>query len=191
MKRKIGNQNVLYPTPVTVVGALVNGKVNFLNIAHVGILNAGAPHLISLGMGKTHFTNDGIRENKTFSVNILSQDRLVEADYVGLVSGAKTDKSAVFDTFFGELKTAPLITNCPLSMECRLYDTYNLKTHDVFIGEIVATYADDDVLTGGKVDLAKVRPLLFDMSSVKYWSLGPAVGSCWNAGKQYKKQPGT
>ena len=187
MKRKIGNQNVLYPTPVTVVGALVNGKVNFLNISHVGILNAGSPHLISLGMGKTHHTNDGIRENKTFSVNILSQNRIVEADYVGLVSGAKTDKSGVFDTFFGELKTAPLIKNCPLSMECRLYDTYDLKTHDVFIGEIVATYADEDVLTDGKVDLAKVRPLLFDMSSMKYWSLGPAVGNCWNEGKQYKK----
>ena len=106
MKKKIGNQNVLYPTPVTVVGALVNGKINFLNIAHVGILNAKAPHLISLGMGKMHHTNAGIRENKTFSVNILSQEQMVEADYVGLVSGTRTDKSGVFETFFGELKTA-------------------------------------------------------------------------------------
>jgi len=186
MKKKIGNQNVLYPSLVTIVGALVNGKVNFLNVAHVGILNAGAPHLISIGMNKAHHTNNGIRENKTFSVNILSQDQMVEMDYVGLVSGGKTDKSAVFETFFGELKTAPLIQNCPLSMECKLYDTYELKTHDVFIGEIAATYADEAVLTDGKVDLAKVKPLLFDMSSLKYWTLGEAQGSCWNAGKQYK-----
>jgi flavin reductase (DIM6/NTAB) family NADH-FMN oxidoreductase RutF len=108
-------------------------------------------------------------------------------DYVGLVSGSKTDKSGVFDTFFGELKTAPIIQNCPLSMECRLYDTYELKTHDVFIGEIVATYADEDILSDGKVDLKKVKPLLFDMASKKYWSLGPAVGNCWSVGKQYKK----
>jgi flavin reductase (DIM6/NTAB) family NADH-FMN oxidoreductase RutF len=187
MKRKIGNQNVLYPTPVTIVGALVNGKANFLNVAHVGILNAAAPHLISLGMGKPHHTNIGIRANKTFSVNILSQDRIVEADYVGLVSGGKTDKSGVFEIFFGELETAPLIRNCPLSMECRLHDTYELKTHDVFIGEIVSTYADESVLTDGKVDIAKVKPLLFDMSSMKYWSLGQPVGNCWNAGKQYGK----
>jgi flavin reductase (DIM6/NTAB) family NADH-FMN oxidoreductase RutF len=187
MKRKIGNQNVLYPTPVTIVGALVNGKVNFLTVSHVGILNAGSPHLISFGMGKTHYTNGGIRENKTFSVNILSQERMIEADYVGLVSGAKTDKSGVFASFFGELTTAPLIKDCPLSMECRLYDTYELKTHDVFIGEIVATYVDEAVLTEGKIDLAKVRPLLFDMSSMKYWSLGPAIGNCWSAGKQYQK----
>lgn len=187
MKRKIGNQNVLYPMPVTIVGALVNGKANFLNVAHVGILNAAAPHLISLGMGKPHHTNIGIRANKTFSMNILSQDRIVEADYVGLVTGGKVDKSGVFEIFFGELETAPLIRNCPLSMECRLHDTYELKTHDVFIGEIVSTYAEESVLTDGKVDIAKVKPLLFDMSSMKYWSLGQPVGNCWNAGKQYGK----
>ena len=187
MKKKIGNSNVIYPMPVMIVSALVNGKINFINVAHVGILNASAPHLISLGMGKIHHTNSGIRENKTFSVNILSQNQMVEMDYVGMVSGSKTDKSSVFKTFFGELKTAPIIENCPLSMECRLHDIYELKTHDVFIGEIIATYADEEVLTEGNVDLAKVKPLLFDMSSRKYWSLGQAMGNCWNVGKQYKK----
>ena len=187
MKKKIGDQNVLYPTPVTVVATLVNGKVNFINVAHVGIVNAQAPHLISLGMNKAHHSNIGIRENRTFSVNIFSVDKIVEVDYVGLVSGSKTDKSAVFETFFGELQTAPIIRDCPLSMECRLHDTYETKTHDLFIGEIAATYADDAVLTGGKVDLAKVRPLLFDMSSRKYWSLGTPVGDCWSAGKKLLK----
>jgi len=187
LKKKIGDQNVLYPTPVTVVAALVNGKVNFINVAHVGIVNAQAPHLISLGMNKAHHTNIGIRENGTFSVNVFSIDKMAEVDYVGLVSGSKTDKSAVFETFFGELKTAPIIRDCPLSMECRLHDTYETKTHDLFIGEITATYADESVLTGGKVDLAKVRPLLFDMSSRKYWSLGTPVGDCWGAGKNLIK----
>jgi flavin reductase (DIM6/NTAB) family NADH-FMN oxidoreductase RutF len=187
MKRKIGDQNVLYPTPVTVVAALVNGKVNFINIAHVGIVNAHAPHLITLGMNKAHHTNRGIRETRTFSVNIFSVDKIAEVDYVGLVSGSKTDKSGVFETFFGELKTAPIIRDCPLSMECRLHDIYETTTHDLFIGEIAATYADDAVLTGGKVDLAKVKPLLFDMSSIQYWTVGGPVGACWNAGKKLMK----
>lgn len=186
MKRKIGNQNVLYPLPVTVIGALVKGKVNFINISHVGVLNAAAPHLISLSMAKVHHTNAGIRENRTFSINLVGIDNLVAADYVGLVSGRSTDKSAVFPVFYGELKTAPLIEKCPLSMECRLHDIYDLPSHDIMIGEIVATYADDAVLTEGEVDLAKARPLLFDMGSRKYWSLGPAVGDCWRSGKKYR-----
>jgi flavin reductase (DIM6/NTAB) family NADH-FMN oxidoreductase RutF len=185
MKTKIGNQNVLYPTPVTVVGALVQGRVNFINISHVGILNAAPPHLISLSMGKAHHTNAGIKENRTFSVNLMGPGNLVAADYVGMVSGRTTDKSAVFTVFYGELRTAPLVQECPLSMECRLRDVYDLPTHDVMIGEVVATYADEAVLTAGRVDIAKARPLLFDMGSRKYWSLGPALGDCWRSGKDY------
>ena len=68
----------------------VNGKPTFLNISHVGILNASAPHLISLSMSKSHYTNAGIKELGTFSVNILSADQVVQADYVGMVSGWTT-----------------------------------------------------------------------------------------------------
>ena len=186
MKEKIGRQNVLYPTPVTVVAALVEGKVNFINICHVGIINASPPHLISLSMSKAHHTNAGIREEKAFSVNLMTKDELVKADYVGLVSGRRTDKSTVFKTFFGELGNAPIIEECPLSMECRLFDTYEIKTHDIFIGEIVATWAEGSVVTEGKVDIAKVHPLLFDMSSREYWSLGESVGHCWKDGRSYE-----
>ncbi|OHD13630.1 MAG: hypothetical protein A2086_00715 [Spirochaetes bacterium GWD1_27_9] len=188
MKTKIGNQNVLYPMPVTVVGAIVNGKINFINIAHVGILSVktpSQPHLISLGMNKIHYTNAGIKETKTFSVNLMSVNEIIPADYVGLVSGENNDKSQVFETFFGELKTAPIIKNCPLSMECKLYDVYNTPQHDIFIGEVVATYADEKILTDGKVDISKANPLLFDMNTIQYWSLGKVVGKCWSEGKKY------
>ena len=80
-----------------------------------------------------------------------------------------------------------MIKACPLNMECRLYDTYDTPTHDLFIGEIVETYADESVLSDGKVDIKKVQPLLFDMSSIKYWSLGEIVANCWNVGKKLKK----
>jgi flavin reductase (DIM6/NTAB) family NADH-FMN oxidoreductase RutF len=104
---------------------------------------------------------------------------------VGTFSGKTVDKSQVFEVFYGGLKTAPIIAGCPLSMECKLYDVYELPQFDVFIGEIVETYADENVLTDGKVDLSKVNPLLFDMTSVQYWSLGKAAGKCWNIGRQY------
>jgi flavin reductase (DIM6/NTAB) family NADH-FMN oxidoreductase RutF len=187
MKKKLGGINVLYPTPTTIVGAMVNGKPNFLTIAHIGIVNHAKPHLISLSLGKAHYTNAGIKEKKALSVNIPSEDLVIETDYVGIVSGKKTDKSGVFDIFYGELKSAPMIKACPLNMECKLYDTYDTPTHDLFIAEIVQTYVDEAVLTEGKVDINKVKPLLFDMSSIKYWSLGDAVANCWNVGKQLKK----
>lgn len=188
MKTKLGGINVLYPTPTTIVGAIVEGKPNFITIAHIGIVNHAQPYLISLSIAKAHYTNAGIKENKAFSVNIPSEDLVVATDYVGLVSGKKTDKSKVFEVFYGNLKKAPMIAECPVNMECKLYDIYDTPTHDLFIGEIFETYADESVLEKGKVDLARVKPLLFDMSSVKYWSVGQPVAGCWNVGMQMKKR---
>ena len=56
MKTRIGSMNALYPMPVVLVGTLVKGTPNFITVAHVGILNANAPHLVSIGLGKVHFS---------------------------------------------------------------------------------------------------------------------------------------
>lgn len=188
MKKTLDGINLLYPTPTTIVGAKVEGRPNFITIAHIGIVNHAKPFLISLSMGKPHYTNAGIKENKAFSVNIPSEDLVVATDYVGLVSGKKKDKSDVFEIFYGRLESAPMISECPINMECKLYDVYDTPTHDLFIGEIVETYAEESVLVDGRVDLSRVKPLLFDMSSVQYWSIGQTVARCWNVGKKMKQK---
>ncbi len=183
----IGAVNALYPMPTTLVGATVNGKANFLAVAHVGILNHGTPQYLSIGLAKVHYSNAGISENRSFSICLPSEDLMVETDYCGIKTGKKVDKSTLFDVFHGELKTAPMIRQCPVNMELKLHDVLDFNTHDIFIGELVQTYADDTVLNNGKIDIAKLRPLLFDMASVKYWRLGEAIGNCWNIGKSLKR----
>jgi len=187
-RRTLGGINLLHPTLATLVGTTVNGKPNFITIAHIGIFTHGKPNLISLGMGKTHYSNQGIKENRTFSVNIPSENLVQETDYVGLYSGKKHDKSGLFEIFYGELKTAPMIRECPVSMECKLHNVYDTPSHDVFIGEIVETYVDESILIDDAVDISAVKPLLFDMSSRKYWSLGDEKAKSWNVGKEIKKK---
>jgi flavin reductase (DIM6/NTAB) family NADH-FMN oxidoreductase RutF len=184
--KSIGPINALYPMPTTLVGATVNGKPNFLAVAHVGILNHGTPQYLSTGLAKFHYSNIGIHENKTFSICLPSEDLMAETDYCGIMTGKKTDKSALFDIFYGEVETAPMIRQCPVNMELKLHDVLDFETHDIFIGELVQTYADDSVIAEGKIDIARLRPLLFDMASKKYWALGHPVGNCWNAGKSLK-----
>jgi len=183
--KEIGAVNLLYPTPTTLVGAMVNGKPNFITIAHIGIMTH--TH-ISLGINKVHYSNAGIKENKTFSVCLPSEDLMVETDYCGIMTGKRTDKAALFDVFYGELKTAPMIRECPVCMECSLERIVDFPSHDIFIGEITQTYVNESVLSDGNVDIAKVRPLLFDMSSKKYWALGTELGKCWNVGKKLKEK---
>lgn len=184
--KPIGPVNALYPMPTTLVGVTVNGKPNFLAVAHVGILNHGSPQYLSIGLAKVHYSNAGIRENQAFSICLPSEDLMVETDFCGIMTGKKTDKAALFDLFYGELKTAPMIRQCPVNMELRLHDVLDFDTHDIFIGRLVQTHAADSVLKAGKIDIAKMRPLLFDMASVQYWRLGPPVGKCWNVGKSLK-----
>ena len=94
--------------PVSLVGAHVDGKPNFLAVAWFTMVSYKPPR-IAIALGKGHYTNPGIKENKTFSVCLPSEDMAEITDYCGIVSGNKTDKSEIFDLFYGELKTAPMI----------------------------------------------------------------------------------
>ena len=93
MKKNIGNVLALYPTPAVVVGTEVNGKVNWLLVAHVGIIGHDQ---IMLSMFKKHYTNEGVKQTGKVSVNMVNEAMLERADYVGCTSGAKADKSDVF-----------------------------------------------------------------------------------------------
>ena len=145
-KINLGAKNCLFPSLTTLVGANVGGAPNYITIAYVGIMDHGS---ISLSMNKVHYTNAGIKENGTFSVNIPSVEMVIKTDYFGLVSGKRVDKAKLVQTFYGELETAPMIEQCPINMECRLRQTVDFPKHDVFIGEIVATCCDESVLTDG------------------------------------------
>ena len=186
--KPIGPVNALYPMPTTLVGTTVNGQPNFLAVAHVGILNHGTPQYLSIGLHKSHYSNAGIHANRTFSICLPSEKLLVETDYCGITTGKNTNKAAIFDIFYGELKTAPMIRACPLNMEMKLLEVLDLKKHDIFVGELVQTYAAEDVHNDGVVDISRLKPLLFDMASKKYWSLGTAIGQCWGAGKALKRK---
>ncbi len=184
MKIDIGSKNCLYPLPTTLVGVNVQRKPTYITVAHVGIMDLGS---ISLGLSKVHYSNLGIKENKTFSVNIPSVDMVEKTDYCGLVSGRNVNKGSLFETFYGVLKTAPMIEECPINMECELYKTVDFPNHDIFIGKIIKTYCDSEILEEGIVDFAKVQPILFVMNDKSYWNLGERLAKAWNIGRKFNE----
>ena len=107
-------------------------------------------------------------------------------EYCGIVSGKKTDKSEIFDLFYGELKTAPLIRDCPLCIECKLVEIVESGLNEIFIGEIMGIYTEERFLTDGKLDFKKMKPLILSQPDTSYWRLGEQVGKAWNIGKRYK-----
>jgi flavin reductase (DIM6/NTAB) family NADH-FMN oxidoreductase RutF len=121
-------------------------------------MNVGKPNYISISSRKGHYSNIGIKEKGTFSINIPSEDMVEETDYCGIFSGKEVDKSTIFEIFYGEMKTAPMVSQALINMECKLYKIIDFPAHDLFIGEIVETHCDEKILTNNAVDLSKVKP---------------------------------
>lgn len=175
MKKNIGSVMGLYPTPLAVVGAMVLGRVNWVLVGHLGIMGHDR---VMISLAKPHFTNQGILESGLCSVNIVDEAMLPQADEAGRVSGAKTDKSGLFAWHAGEAG-APVADASPLVMECSVADVYETKGFDNFILKIENTYADERVLNDqGKIDYAKLKPVLFEMPTYSYLRAGEVLGRC-------------
>ena len=184
-KINLGSTIPAYPMPVSLVGAHVDGKANFLAVAWFSMVSYKPPR-IAIALGKGHYTNPGIKENKTFSVCLPSEDMAEITDYCGIVSGKKTDKSEIFNLFYGELNTAPMIIDCPLNMECTLVEIVESSLNEIFIGEIVGTYTEERFLSDGKSDFKKIKPLILSQPDTSYWRLGEPLAKAWSIGKKYK-----
>lgn len=174
-KENIGSLVALYPKPLTVVGAEVNGKVNWLVVGHTGIIGHNR---IILSMNDKHYTNIGIHQTGRLSINLVSREMLPKADYAGSVSGADTDKSTLFAYHIGE-NGAPLIDESPLSMECKVVDEFKTDGFDNFICEVAATYVAKDMLNeNGRPDYTRLKPVLFEFPTYSYLATGEVIGRC-------------
>lgn len=180
-KKNIGNLLALYPKPLTVVGAEVEGKVNWLVVGHTGIIGHDR---ILVSMSKSHHTNQGIKKSKKLSINLVSREMLPKADYVGSVSGASVDKSGVFDYHWGA-NGSPVIDASPLTMECDVVDIYETDGFDNFICSVANTYAAPDVLAAdGNLDYTRLKPVLFTFPGYSYLATGEVIGKCLKLDKE-------
>jgi flavin reductase (DIM6/NTAB) family NADH-FMN oxidoreductase RutF len=179
-KVKLGAGIVNYPMPVALIGTCGGSRVNFMTCAWLSMASFAPPRIaISLG---NHMTRNTIRETGVFSVCFPSKKDATDVDYCGLVSGAKADKSGVFHTFTGETG-APMAEECGLCVECRLNHIDVNGSNETLVGDIVGVYADESVLTGGKVDLKKLDPLILSQMDTRYFTLGQDAGKAWGIGR--------
>lgn len=185
-KKAIGAGSYLYPMPTVLIGTLVHGKPNFITIGYCGIVNHEPP-VFTFGSDKNHYSNLGIKQNGCFSVNLPSVKLLAQTDFCGTVSGRETDKSRLFKIFYGKLERAPMIDECPLTMECKLIKVdETIGSHEIFLGEIVETYVENECLNNGIPDIAKLDPVLFSMYDWRYWKVGDNVGHVGHESKKVK-----
>lgn len=182
-KTTLGPQTLLFPMPATLIGAQVDSKPNYMTAAWCAIA-AYKPPSVAVAIRKERYTLKGVREQGTFSVNVSSSTMAKETDHCGLCSGKIKGKSQIFTAFYGELKTAPLIEECPVNLECVAIHCLDLGSHTLVVGEIIQTYISGYCLTDKKVDPGKVDPLIFITGTLKYHRLGDEIAPAFAIGKE-------
>ena len=186
MRKKYGAKTWLYLEPVLILATYnEDGSANAMNAAWGGISNTNE---ISICLDRNHKTTKNILRGVDFTVSPGTKDKLIECDYVGIVSANNTpDKLSKigFTTTKSEFVNAPIINELPMTLECRLI-SYDEKT-EILKGEIVNVSADEKVLTNGKIDVSKLAPITFDAVNNAYHVVGEKVGNAFRDGLSIKK----
>lgn len=176
MVKKLMEQVDIYtsfPSPIALVSCSDGrGKSNVTTLAWVGTV-CSEPPVVSIAIRRGRHSHDLIKASGEFVVNVPTEELLRATDICGTLSGRNTDKwekTGLTQVPATRVK-APLIAECPISFECVVREVLSPGSHDVFLGEVVASHIDEGLLRpDGKVDSARVRPLLYFMR--EYWALG-------------------
>lgn len=185
MRKNFGAKPWTYPQPVFILGSYnEDGTPNAMNAAWGGI---SSDEEVCICVDSSHLTTKNILARKAFTVSIGTEATLVACDYVGIVSGKKEPKKvekAGFHTVKSELVDAPIIEELPLTLECRLI-SYDPETCHMF-GQILNVSADESILTDGKIDVTKLKPITFDSVGHGYYGLSARVGNAFKDGAKLK-----
>jgi flavin reductase (DIM6/NTAB) family NADH-FMN oxidoreductase RutF len=190
MKIQLGSLPYIYPVPIVLVGANVTNQANFETIGDVGLMGIKPP-IVYISSGVDHFTNQGILENGTFSINFPSTGMLALVDYCGQVSGKEVDKGALFEVFYGELGNAPLIQECPVNLECRVIKEFSIQHRQIFVGQVICTHVTENYVSKQEdrvtiANLSQLDPILYALDN-NYYRIGSSIGIGYQEAKKFIK----
>lgn len=189
MKRSLGAKSLVFPTPVFVIGSYgKKGEPNLMTAAWAGIC-CSMPPAIGVSLRKATYTYGNLMDRKAFTVNVPSEDMVVEADYFGMATGRDQDKFAAagFTPVRSDLVDAPYIEECAMVLECRLMQTVEIGLHTQFIGEIMDVKVDEDTLDQqGLCQISKIKPFIYAHDDHNYYRIGSMLARGFDAGKAIK-----
>lgn len=149
---------MLYPLPAVMVSCGDEKESNIITIAWTGIVNTNPPMTYVSVMKKRH-SHDIIERSGEFVINLASADMVKALDYCGVKSGRDVDKwkELGLTKGDGDVVSAPMIAESPVSLECKVVQQIELPSHDMFMAEIVAVHvAEDYIREDGSYDLSSM-----------------------------------
>ena len=188
MRKKLNITEGIFPMPVLMIATYnEDGGVNVMNAAW-GTMQE-RDH-VALNLTETHKTEKNIKARGAFTVSIADAAHVLEADYLGVVSGNRvTNKfeNSGLTANKAEMVDAPVINEFPLCLECEFVEYQNGKYGCGVIGKVVNVTADESVMVGDKIDISLVNAIAFDPYTHGYYKVTERVGNAFKDGLQLKK----
>jgi flavin reductase (DIM6/NTAB) family NADH-FMN oxidoreductase RutF len=177
-KRLVQPFRPVYPSPAALVtSASEDGRPNIITLGEVFNISIREPVILGIAIAKPRYSHELISATREYVVNFPTSAMVEIVDGCGSISGRHVDKFAEFrlTPVAGEKVGPPLIAECPLNVECRVLDIWELGDHDLFLGEAVAEHVAEEALDeGGRIRVDKLDPLCYVHS--EYWSCGRRLG---------------
>jgi flavin reductase (DIM6/NTAB) family NADH-FMN oxidoreductase RutF len=167
----------LMPVPVTLLSSVAeDGSMNVMTVSWAGVA-CSTPPVVSVAIRPERHSYGLIRETGEFVLNLPSVSLLRTVDFCGTASGRHVAKfaEAQLTPIPGLKVRAPMIRECPVNLECVVRNSLVLGSHVLFLAEVVAMHADDEVVENGGVIIGRVAPLAYDPFGGDYWSLKEVV----------------
>ncbi len=152
---------LLAPVPAALVSCGTMENPNALTVAWTGI-TCSDPPMTYLSVRPERYSYEIIKNSGEFVIN-LTTGAMVRATASVLTAEPANEVSA------------PVITQSPLSLECKVRQIIPLGSHDMFLAEIVAVDVEEKLLDeAGKLHLEKAGLMAY--SHGEYFAMGKKIG---------------
>ena len=149
MKKTAKNKVLcMQPVPKTLVSCRdKDGRNNALVVGFTANVSLD-PAMVMVGIVPTRYSHHMVKESGCFVINLPKKGYEKEYNYLGSVSGRDEDKFEKMNIRFedGEYVDAPILSDCPVSIECSVVDSITPGTHELFIGKVEAVHVDEEYL---------------------------------------------
>lgn len=167
---------LLAPIPPVMVSCGNMEESNILTVAWTGITNTIPPKTY-ISVRPSRFSYHLIQNSGEFVINLTTSDLIKKADYCGIYTGAKVDKfeKCQLTKEKATVVSCPLISQSPLSLECRVTEIIPIGTHHMFMADIVSVNVDENLLDkNGKLHIERAN--LAAYAHGEYFELGKKIG---------------
>lgn len=164
MKEVTSFKSCLKPVPDVLVSCRgLNGEDNALAVEYAGNCSFDPP-MVMVGIVPSRYSYKMIKESGVFVVNLVSEDLRKQYAYLGTHSRRDENKLEKANMKVGEgvKVNAPILLDCPVSIECKVVDSILTGSHEMFIGKVEYIHAKEELINeDGTIDYSKIDFLKF------------------------------